>query len=130
MGVWTIVAAVLVLFRCFGMMTPQLSGSTYLFFCLVTLAGIGVGDVFSAEMITEAVLPGEDRIGAEEVEEPVETMAELKTKAVTKEKEIHFLENPLPLPKKHEAKVLDYRFVEIENCDFDYDVAEDDDFDI
>lgn len=130
MGVWTVVAAVFVLFRCFGMMTPQLSGSTYLFFGLVTLAGIGVGDVFSVEMITEAVLPGEDRIGAEEVEEPVETMAEPKTKAVTKEKEIHFLENPLPLPKKHEAKVLDYRFVEIENGDFDYDVAEDDDFDI
>ena len=57
-------------------------------------------------------------------------MTDPKTEAVPKEKEIHFLENPLPLPKKHEAKVLNYRFVEIENGDFDYDVAEDDDFDI
>lgn len=35
-------------------------------------------------------------------------------------KEIRYLENPLPLPKKHERKVLDY----------DYPVADDDDFDI
>ncbi len=35
-------------------------------------------------------------------------------------KEIQYLENPLPLPKKHEKKVLDY----------DYPVADDDDFDI
>lgn len=33
---------------------------------------------------------------------------------------IHYIENPLPLPKKREHKVLDY----------DYEVADDDDFDI
>ena len=130
MGVWMVAASMFLLFRCFGMMTPQLSGSTYLFFCLVTLAGIGVGDIFSGEMITGTVETEKDRIKAEEDEKPVETMTDPKTEAVPKEKEIHFLENPLPLPKKHEAKVLDYRFVEIENGDFDYDVAEDDDFDI
>ena len=35
-------------------------------------------------------------------------------------KEIRFLENPLPLPRKHEKRVLDY----------DYQVADEDDFDI
>ena len=35
-------------------------------------------------------------------------------------KEIRFLENPLPLPRKHEKRVLGY----------DYQVADEDDFDI
>lgn len=73
--------------------------------------------------------------GRQEVKESFEnnsdTAADKKTEKLTEEKteektdttakkEIHYLENPLPLPKKHEKKVLDY----------DYPVADDDDFDI
>ena len=33
---------------------------------------------------------------------------------------LEFIDNPLPLPKKHQPRVMDY----------DYEVADDDDFDI
>lgn len=47
------------------------------------------------------------------------------------EKEIRYLENPLPLPKKHVRRVMDYALTSApEEDDFDYSVSEDDDFDI
>lgn len=46
-------------------------------------------------------------------------------------KEIHFIENPLPLPKKHVKRTLDYgREVPEGKYDFDLEVDEKDDFDI
>ena len=50
-------------------------------------------------------------------EEPVET------------EKIQLIENPLPLPKKHVPKVLDYKLDNDDDSDFDYPVADDDDFD-
>ena len=45
--------------------------------------------------------------------------------------EIKFIENPLPLPKKHEKRVLDFPMKQFsENDDFDYSIGADDDFDI
>jgi len=42
-----------------------------------------------------------------------------------------FLENPLPLPKKHEKRTMDYQYeVAEEQMKFDFEVDEDDDFDI
>ena len=41
---------------------------------------------------------------------------------------IQFIENPLPLPKKHVPKVLDYKLGD-DVGDYDYPVADDDDFD-
>ena len=43
---------------------------------------------------------------------------------------IQFIENPLPLPKKHVPKVLDYKLKSDDDGDFDYPVADDDDFDL
>lgn len=46
-------------------------------------------------------------------------------------KKTNYIDNPLPLPKKHEKKVMDYTLQNIpEDDDFDYSVAEDDDFDV
>lgn len=47
------------------------------------------------------------------------------------QREIHFLENPLPLPKQHEKKVMTYALEE-DDMEDDYDVAvsDDDDFDL
>lgn len=43
---------------------------------------------------------------------------------------VRFLENPLPLPKKHVKRVLDYSLPPVpKDDDFDYPVADDDDFD-
>ena len=41
---------------------------------------------------------------------------------------VQLIENPLPVPKKHVPKVLDYKLND-DVSDFDYPVADDDDFD-
>ena len=47
------------------------------------------------------------------------------------QREVRYLENPMPLPKKHVKRVLDYGLKSTaEDDDFDFSVAEDDDFDI
>ena len=44
---------------------------------------------------------------------------------------IKFIENPLPLPKKHIKKTMDYRFEpEPEFMKYDIEVKESDDFDL
>jgi len=46
-------------------------------------------------------------------------------------KPIKYIENPLPLPKKHVKRVLDYALdYAVEGEDYDYTIAADDDFDI
>lgn len=48
----------------------------------------------------------------------------------TEEKQIKYLDNPLPLPKKHVKRVLDYAVQVSVEDDFDYPLREGDDFDI
>ena len=50
------------------------------------------------------------------------------TEDVPEADKIQFIENPLPLPKKHVPKVLDYKLGD-DVGDYDYPVADDDDFD-
>lgn len=50
---------------------------------------------------------------------------------VGEKRQIQYIENPLPLPKKHVKRVLDYPGRSVpEEDDFDYPVSEEDDFDI
>lgn len=70
--------------------------------------------------ITE-IFAGKKGQGRDKVQEqPENSRGDLAGKEPEGKKEIQYLENPLPLPRKHEKKVLDY----------DYPVADDDDFDI
>ncbi len=46
------------------------------------------------------------------------------------EKKVRYLENPLPLPKKHVKRVLDYSIQVSGEDDFDFPVGENDDFDV
>ena len=42
-----------------------------------------------------------------------------------------FIENPLPLPKKHEKKAMEYQYeLDESKLDFDVEIAENDDFDV
>ena len=59
---------------------------------------------------------------------PEEEPADFQEGPVETEK-IQLIENPLPLPKKHVPKVLDYKLDNDDDSDFDYPVADDDDFD-
>ena len=46
------------------------------------------------------------------------------------EKKVRYLDNPLPLPKKHVKRVLDYSIDVSNDDDFDFPVKENDDFDV
>lgn len=55
---------------------------------------------------------------------------ELKRENENTVHKVHFLENPLPVPKKHVKRVMDYPLRSAPEDDFDFTVAEEDDFDI
>ena len=43
----------------------------------------------------------------------------------------NYIENPLPLPRKHVAHEMDYRYVvEEKDMKYDVEVSEDDDYDV
>lgn len=83
------------------------------------LAGIGLGQSFA---MNENKKKNEckDKEPKEAEKKEVESSAKPR-----------FLENPLPLPKKHEKKEMDYQYeVSDDKMKFDIDVKEDDDFDL
>lgn len=80
-------------------------------------------------------LQEEETEGAKEVEELQEEEAKELQEKIEKVdesneevKKVEFIENPLPLPKKHEKRVMDFK-VEKHSDDFDHDIASNDDFD-
>ncbi len=78
----------------------------------------------------EAAAPQEEA-GIRQTEEITETEKEVqKAKEITETKP-RYLENPLPLPKKHTRRQMDYQYsVEEKNMKFDVEVKDNDDFDI
>lgn len=67
----------------------------------------------------------------EEMNTPQEPARSEEPEKVEEEKKTRFIENPLPLPKPHKRKVLDFdRNPGVGEEDFDYPVDEKDDFDI
>lgn len=121
-GIWVGATLVLILLHCFQMVTAEVPGNIYLYAFFTVLAGISVADIFAVNPMR---LPSEDTVQPEAQPEALEIID------IEQEKpQIKFLDNPLPLPKKHEAKVMDYRITEVAGNDFDYDVSDDDDFDI
>lgn len=91
-------------------------------------------DTASADETDKWIPLGEelDAVLAEEVAEStvVKQNVEKSGQSETKEPEIKFLENPLPLPKKHERKAVDFPIASNADDDYDYAVADDDDYDI
>lgn len=123
-SLWITVTTVLIALQCLQMMIQNAGSQAYVYIFLAILAGVGVESVLTVDVV--------------EAEEPVEVTVEEggevseETVMVSPEPpKVQFLENPLPLPKKHEPKVMDYPMPEVkEGSDYDYDVADDDDYDI
>lgn len=135
-----------ILAGCFGIFTPEMQETIFLYLLFLLMAGIGlqqcfsykVGMAVSAGKLGKGRKTSKDRENLEKqaprennekqtdqerqnvLEQPKKEPDVLAVKEPEEKKEIRYLENPLPLPKKHEKKVLDY----------DYPVADDDDFDI
>ena len=69
---------------------------------------------------------------APKTEEPKTEEAKTEeAKTEEPKKEIKFLDNPLPVPKKHVKKSIDYAFEpDADMMKYDIDISTDDDFDI
>lgn len=117
--VWFFVAALLAAMQCSGFSAPEyFNGSAVLYMVCAILAGCGLPDVMALKV--EKVKESEDTgMAIIDMDAPEEAKEEA-TESAAPAPAINYIENPLPLPKKHTKKVMDY----------DYEVADDDDFDI
>lgn len=94
------------------------------------LAGLGLQNcLFGGGAGCMEAAAGENRGDAKEAA-PQEEAGIRQTEELTGTKP-RYLENPLPLPKKHTRRQMDYQYsVEEANMKFDVEVKDDDDFDI
>ncbi len=113
---------------CYGIFTAQMPGLFYLYVTFAVLAGIGLGQCFCAQPVEQ-----EKEAPEKEEDSDFEILIESREEEAAAETDgkVQFLENPLPLPKKHVKRVMDYPLPSAsQEDDFDYPVAEDDDYDI
>lgn len=118
-SLWILMALVFLALSVTGSATTEIGTQIYLYITAAVLAGIGTAGVVSRED-RSCKVSGE--------QEDVELQVNDSTEAV---QQVRYIENPLPLPKKHVRKVLDFdRELQEGMEEFDLDIAEDDDFDI
>lgn len=111
-SVWCLMGIMIAAGSCTGCLTGRLPGYDLLYLLMAVLAGVGLSGIAYDSGMTE------EEPGPEEEMKPEQEKQE-GTAGRSEEPQLQYIENPLPLPKKHERKVLDY----------DYFVADDDDFD-
>ncbi|MBE5864886.1 MAG: hypothetical protein E7292_01570 [Lachnospiraceae bacterium] len=124
--VWFFAVALLAAMQCSGFTAPEyFNGAAVLYMVCVILAGCGLPDVMTLKIEKEKVPEDKgmaiiDMDAPEEIKEEPAKEEATASEATAPAPAINYIENPLPLPKKHTKKVMDY----------DYEVADDDDFDI
>ena len=99
-----------------GITTDNMSGIYLLYILMAMLASVSVTELFCAEDMVK-----------------VRTEKSKETEVVEddKIKQIEFIENPLPVPKKHVHKTMDYAFIPEESqMKYDIQVSENDDYDL
>ena len=143
MSVWVAAAGVAAAAEYFGLLTEELPAAMYLHFFITVLAGVGVQECFRKEpkrIVSDVYLEESKGNSFFEEEQPGKPEA-MKTSRKSsgigesgkteEDKKSRFIENPLPLPKPHKRKVLDFdRDFGAEKWEFDHPVDENDDFDI
>ena len=103
-----------------------------LFFWSV-LAGLGIQNCVMGEprQVREALLARINDEVDEKTADGEQAAQELEEKETPVEAKPRFIENPLPLPKKHVKKEMDYQYpVEESQMKYDIEVDEKDDFDL
>ena len=112
--------------------TEEIPMDLYLILSFVVMAGTFVGQVFTFRTEVSDAADACMTMNVD-VEVPGAAVEVQVDEMVTEEQSapaIQFIENPLPLPKKHEKRVLDYAVdLTEETAEFDFDVADDDDYD-
>ena len=153
-SIWIFCLLVTALMQCFGIFTEEMSGALYIFFFSTVLAGLSIKESIAvpeadgsdvklaklAELVVEELDEDEkekEKSVAEGDQKMNESIDEKETvETQTEEKQIEYIENPLPLPKKHVKRVMDYDYAldskpgsEKDQDDYDISVSDDDDFD-
>lgn len=112
-----------------------LSYQVFSIFIWSILAGIGLQQCFVSDAVkvkTESEVKQDvesDEVVHEKIEQEKVRQEEVEQKE-TKPRP-RFIENPLPLPKKHEKKEMDYQYAVTEDkMEFDIEIKENDDFDV
>ncbi len=124
----------------FGLPCVDVTGNLSLFLLLVYFAGLGLNQCCEMEAYEEEVdshveddeIYEEERLSMKEKVQPFEP-AEWVQNPVQEPPvpKVQFLENPLPLPKKHVKKAIDFPItLTRETAEYDYEISENDDFDI
>ncbi len=143
-AVWIGMVLIVLLLQAFQMTTEQISGKSYLYLLSVILAAAGVESIFvrsgtvkfavgfglnKKNKKTELQDETEDFWARMEAREAAN--AAMEAEEAEESPKVKLLDNPLPLPKKHEPKEMDYKLADVSaDYDYDIDVADDDDFDI
>jgi hypothetical protein len=122
---WFLLILILILLTSFGMFTNELNDFPVLFISCAVVAGVSLGQI--ATPYKKKV--SEVNTVADVIEE-MGTYEEETTEVENAEKKIDFIENPLPLPKKHVKRVLDYDIKVDAELDFDFTIDENDDYDL
>jgi hypothetical protein len=128
LSLFTIGACLVTAAEVFHIFTEEMSGELPLYLFLISLAGIGIEECFraDAEPVCETTSKEEKAL-----EDTGESKREPGAEDADTPKKTTYIENPLPLPKKHEKRVLDYDHpLKPGEEKFDVAVAEDDDFDL
>lgn len=135
-GIWMGITFILTMLLGLQLLTANTGSTAYLYGFLAVLAGVAAELMLAEE---KAPAKAAERAGTEKETAAEETFAAAEEEESVCEKmaaeeasRLQLLENPLPLPKKHEHKVMDYRLKEMEedNYDFDVYVSDEDDFDV
>lgn len=139
---WFVLAAALALICGMHFQTKGMTADYLLLTVLLVLAGAGMQsllrktEVLSQEAYTEAIHmeePPMEEVCAEKAvtEEVIKEKEPEKEAPREVQKKVKYIENPLPLPKKHVKKTMGYqREVSSEKMGYDIEVPETDDFDI
>lgn len=135
-------ACIIIMGCCLGIYTEELPGFYALYLMFAMLAGVSMEQCICRKELPAETLdyPAENPeettqdsslVAFIAVPEEVEERSDCSTESEKEEEKIiHYLENPLPLPKKHVKRVLDYSIHVSGEDDFDFPVAENDDFDV
>jgi len=129
---WVMMVLSVTLMRVLGVMTPNMNGSFQMYFAMTGLAGVAFCELFVRDGARVEETAGVSEEVVEDLdEEPLKSVAgaardtlvsavsnvEVKNDMTEKKrnepqrdgpKQVQLLENPLPLPKKHVKKVMDY----------------------
>jgi len=127
-SVWMLMTFVLAVLYVLGITAESMNGRPLLLILMSVVAAIGLRELFAVSPVVEVA---EDKETGEEVmQENVIGENILQNEEPEKEKP-RFLENPLPLPKKHVRKTMEYAFVpENSQMKYDVEVKDTDDYDV